>query len=182
MSWYHCLPQCPRGVHYPSVWMHWSRCLQARCPDETSTSSVMLHIIATFSTLGEWICLHATQPDTVPSAVVASRPSQVLQLTHYPARHASISSHRMSSISGAATYILPSQTRFGQQSSHLVHLRCCNLHPTQPDTLRSAVIASRPSQVLQLTSYPARHASVSSRISSISGATTYILYSQTCFD
>jgi hypothetical protein len=101
-------------------------------------------------------------------------------LTSYPTRHASVSRRRISSISGAATYTLPSQTRLGQQSSHLVHLRCCNLQATQPDTLRSAVVASRPSQGLQLTPYPARHASVSSRrISSISGAATYTLPSQT---
>jgi hypothetical protein len=125
--------------------------------------------------------LHPTQPDTPRSAVVASRPSRVLQLTSYPARHASVSSCCISSISGAVTYSLPSQTHLGQQLSHLVHLRCCNLQSIQPDTLRSAVVASRSSQVLQLTPYPARYASVSScRISSISGAATYKLPSQTC--
>jgi hypothetical protein len=75
-----------------------------------------------------------------------------------------------------ATYSLPSQTRLGQQSSHLVHLRRCNLLATQPDTPRLAVVASRPSQALQLTSYQAREASISVTINSgpISLRTSYV--------
>ena len=122
--------------------------------------------------------LPTTRPRTPRSAVVAaSRPSQALQLTRYAATHASVSSRRISSISGAITYLLRGQARLGQQSSHLVHLRRYNLRPARPGTPRSAVVASRPSQALQLTHYAARHASVSSRrrISSISGATTYLL-------
>ena len=124
--------------------------------------------------------LPTTRPRTPRSAVVAaSRPSQALQLTCYAATHASVSSRRISSISGATTYLLRGHARFGQQSSHLVHLRRYNLRPARPGTPRSAVVASRPSQALQLTSCAARHASVSSRrISSISGAITYYLRGQ----
>ncbi|KAF7502341.1 hypothetical protein GJ744_006006 [Endocarpon pusillum] len=126
------------------------------------------------------INLPPTPTSTPQLAVIASRPSQVHQLTHYTNKHTAVSSHHISRISNTSTYLLHQQTHHSQQSSHLTRLRCINLPPTPTSTPRLAVIASRPSQVDQLTHYTNKHTTVSShRILPVSDTSTYPLHQQT---
>ena len=117
----------------------------------------------------------------------ADHSQQLSHLIHFkqvnlqttPNKQTIVSSYHILSISNRLIYSLHQQVNHGQQLSHLIHIKQVNLHPTPTSRPQSAIIASHPSQIGQLTNYTNKQTTVSCyRISSISNRLIYPLHQQ----